>query len=392
VAVTELRWLVGLLAMLTVLGGLGLAAADEVLLVSLFVVGPALASTRLDGLATAMVSLYATVLAFVVTVAAGAFTGQTKGTGFLGVAVVSGISTAIAYQRTSQERSLRRVSRVAEVAQATIVRPIPARFGDLEFATAYRSAAEEARIGGDAYAAVMFPGGVRLLVADVRGKGLDAVRLAADVIASFREAAPSPLALTEVAYRLERSLRRALGREDFVTALLVEFVDDRMGLVSCGHPGPLLVHDGAVRELIIERPSRPLGLGVRPRIQRHPFTPGDSLLAYSDGLVEARSADGEFFDPIAVLAEHADEPPPHLLETLLARLDEHVAGHLEDDLAIVLVHRPLAPAPAGGEPPASQPPAVQPLTSHSVASQPPAAQPRAEVPQPTPPDAPSLLG
>jgi phosphoserine phosphatase RsbU/P len=80
---------------------------------------------------------------------------------------------------------------------------------------------------------------VRLLVGDVRGKGLDAVRLAGVVLGSFRDAAQDRPDLAQVAAALDRSVTRAIGLEDFVTAVLVQVATDGSAIVlNCGHPAP----------------------------------------------------------------------------------------------------------------------------------------------------------
>lgn len=339
------RQLVWLLAFVTVLGLATLAVHTEIVLVSLFVIPPSLAVLSLTGPQTAVVAAYALIWAVIGGIVADIFSGPGRGSSLVAVAVVGLASTVAATRRHRREMSYRRISRVAEAAQATIVRPIPAKLGSLTFATVYRSAAEEARVGGDAYAAVNHPDGVRLLIADVRGKGLDAVALAADLLASFREVAPGPVGLPEVARHLEHSLRPALGPEDFVTALLIQFHEEEVGLVSCGHPWPLLRHGTEVTEIEIDRPSPPLGLGVRPLLQTHPFTVGDQMLVFTDGLVEARDRQGRFFDPLPVFASMPDVSVRELLDRLIADLDRHAGGALGDDLAVVLVEYSSDPSP-----------------------------------------------
>jgi phosphoserine phosphatase RsbU/P len=341
---TSARRLAGLLVGTTVLGIVAVLLADTITLLSLFVLFPTIAALSLSAGATALVAGYATGWGLVVSIAAHVFSGAGKGTGFVTVCLASLISVAAATKWQRREATLRRISLVAEAAQATIVRPIPSRLGALTFATVYRSAAEEAQVGGDAYAAVAYPGGVRLLIADVRGKGLEAVGLAADVLGSFREYAPGPVHLVEVAFHLERAIAPSLGPEDFVTALLVDFTADQIGLVSCGHPWPLLRRGGTVREIAIDQPSRPLGLGIRPLQQNHPFLPGDQLFVFTDGLIEARNRFGSFFDPLDVLAGLPDAGTPReVLDTLITRLDEHAGGRLSDDLAIVLAEYTAEP-------------------------------------------------
>lgn len=337
----RLGWL---LAVTTGAGLLAVALSDYVILVSLFVLPATVSALTLGPVGTLIVAAYACGWALVLSLIGHTFSGPGHGSGFASVLAVSVVSTIAASRWRRRETTLHRISLVAEAAQATIVRPIPSRLGGLTFATIYRSAAEEAQVGGDAYAAVAYPGGVRLLVADVRGKGLEAVGLAADVLASFREFAPGAVRLVDVARHLEEAIAPALSAEDFVTALLVDFTPDALGLVSCGHPWPLLRRGGAVTEIDIQNPSPPLGLGIRPRLQTHPFSPGDQLFVFTDGLVEARNRHGAYFDPLAVIRDlPAGKTPREVLDQLIASLDRHAGGRLTDDLAIVLAEYTATP-------------------------------------------------
>jgi len=69
---------------------------------------------------------------------------------------------------------------------------------------------------------VLTPHGLRVLVGDVKGKGLEAVRVAAAVLGSFRESAFVSVSLRDLAAELDEGASRHLGDEDFVTAVLVE--------------------------------------------------------------------------------------------------------------------------------------------------------------------------
>ena len=113
---------------------------------------------------------------------------------------------------------------IAAVAQAAILPPIPERLGPLQLAASCDSAQEEAEVGGDACAAVLTPFGVRLLLADVRGHGLDAVHVA--------------------------------------TAVLAEVDGDVVRIVNAGHAPPLLLRDGAATALDPPCPALLLGPGA----------------------------------------------------------------------------------------------------------------------------------
>lgn len=146
----------------------------------------------------------------------------------------------VGWERRRQDARLSRVQSVAEVAQRALLRPVPRMIGRFGFAVRYRAAAEEASIGGDLYEVLETPYGVRVLLGDVRGKGLGAVDVAARTLGAFREAAYDAPTLAEVGNRVDRSLGRQLDGEDFVTAVMVELSPEEgaMQVLACGHPSP----------------------------------------------------------------------------------------------------------------------------------------------------------
>jgi phosphoserine phosphatase RsbU/P len=258
------------------------------------------------------------------------------------VAIVAAtvLSGLVARVRVERERRLRAVTRVAEVAQRALLGGVPPALGSLRLAVLYASASVEASIGGDFYEAVETPHGVRLLVGDVRGKGLDAVRLAGVVLGSFRDAAQDRPDLAQVAAALDRSVTRAIGLEDFVTAVVVQVATDGSAIVlNCGHPAPLLVRGGRATALDPPEPAPPLGLGPRPELLRLRLALGDRILLYTDGASEARARGGFFpLQTAAAFALVAADLEAGL-ETLWAELQRHVAGQLHDDIALLLIER-----------------------------------------------------
>ena len=199
-----------------------------------------------------------------------------------------------------------------------MLRPLPEQLGPLKLGVVYLAAAAEARVGGDLYEVTYTENhGIRLIIGDVRGKGLGAVEVAADIIGRFREVAHGVGTLNEVAHRLDAGLSRRWGQyEEFVTALLAEIDPDRgkLTILNCGHPPPILISpaDG-VTVLEVRAPAPPLGLitlgsdaGAK---QVYTFKPNDQLLLYTDGVTEARDASREFYpldERVRALAPQAE--------------------------------------------------------------------------------------
>ncbi|MFE9694954.1 PP2C family protein-serine/threonine phosphatase [Micromonospora sp. NPDC005806] len=253
------------------------------------------------------------------------------------VALATPIGAAVAAVRQRQAEQIAELSRLAAVAQQAVLRTLGPQVGTVAVAARYISSSTSAEIGGDLYEAMDTPYGVRMIIGDVRGKGLDAVRLASIVLGSYRHVAYERADLRAVVTDLDRAVARNVGDEDFVTAALVEERGGTLTIVNCGHPPPLLLRRGAVIPLEPPAPAPPLGFMpvVRPRVER--LEPGDRLLLFTDGLGEARR-DGEFFptaDRAWRLLGHGTVADG--LASLETALVEWVHGRLDDDIALVLM-------------------------------------------------------
>ena len=272
-------------------------------------------------------------------------THHLAGRAFLAVVGVTVASAPASRARRRQDQELAQARLVAEAAQQALLRPVPRQAGPVRLAARYLSASSGARVGGDLYEVATTADGVRLIVGDAEGKGLPAVQSAAAVLGVFREAAHEEDCLAAVANRIETSLARQPGDEQFVTAILAEVCADgtEVELLSCGHPAPLLLGPEPPRFIGPQEGSLPLGLGQLANVPRIPvtiaFEPGDTLLFYTDGASEARNKAGVFF-PLADCAAVCAPPDP---ATLADRLGDEVAryvGHApDDDVALLVVYR-----------------------------------------------------
>jgi serine phosphatase RsbU (regulator of sigma subunit)/anti-sigma regulatory factor (Ser/Thr protein kinase)/uncharacterized protein YigA (DUF484 family) len=244
------------------------------------------------------------------------------------------VETAHAFHE--QSGRLAEVTRIAEAAQLAILAPPPAQIGPVALAARYVSAAAEALVGGDLYEVVARPGAVRLLIGDVRGKGLTAVRTATVVLGEFRAAAADIDSLVDVAVQIDRRLRPYLADEDFVTALVAEIRDDgSFSIASCGHPPALIASAGTVTEVEAE-PSLPLGLGAAPQLATGQLAPGDRLLLYTDGVIEARDRDGQFVEVMPLVGPLRTSELGDVLDSVLDALHQAVGAELGDDLALLV--------------------------------------------------------
>lgn len=276
----------------------------------------------------------------------------------LGLIAVSGaVGFEAARIRIREKSQLVGMREVARTAQRAIMAMTPPQHDRIEASVRYASATEQAQIGGDAFETADTPYGLRLLVADARGKGLPAIRTSALTIGAFREWATLEPELPDVLLRMDASVARAVQPSDFVTALVAE-LDERgtFRFSSAGHPMPLLVRDGGVRTLSL-RSSPPLSLtgeyGI-PQLGEVHLRLADVVLLYTDGLTEARNGDGEFFPLEQLLPELVAQEPTleGVADGILDRLRDFVHSDLSDDVAFVLLrpHRTeseLADTPAG---------------------------------------------
>ncbi len=314
--------------------------------------GPLLASLALSPRATAMLAGWSLLLGTWLAV------GQPGRPGVIAwhlcvLVLLAVFAVANSALRTAAQRRITQVRAVARVAQSAILREVPATVTAGRLASRYVSASPEARVGGDLLDVVAGPGRPRWLIGDTRGKGLPAVRLASVAMTSFRDACARPgLSLPEIARVVDGSVTRAAGEEDFVTAVFAEL--DPHGwlqLVTCGHPPPLrLTTDGRLQALAPAAYATPLGL--RPDIQSSTFTvhPGDRLVFYTDGLLEARDRAGRYFQLEDCLDTLRHPDLQAAADELLSRLLAHARRKLDDDVALLLVEATSAPALPGGDP------------------------------------------
>ncbi|SEE13140.1 PP2C family protein-serine/threonine phosphatase [Streptomyces sp. TLI_105] len=217
---------------------------------------------------------------------------------------------------------------------------------NLEIAGGYLPAGPRALVGGDWFETVRLHFGRSLLVVgDVMGHGLDA---AVDMNAyrtALREAAATDLP----PHRVLRHLDSVVAQDDArrpATCLLVR-VDPARGTATfagAGHLPPAVFGPDGSAELVDLPVGPPLGTGVggyEPTTR--PLAPGETLLIFTDGLVERRGEDIDLsLARLAALRLPAGSGPEQVVEEVLHRLDAH---HAEDDVAVLAARVRARPAP-----------------------------------------------
>ncbi|CDR05583.1 PP2C family protein-serine/threonine phosphatase [Streptomyces iranensis] len=328
------------------------------------IAAPAITASFAGAGGTAVIGALAVGAQIIIGVFHGGLTTANHQAQIVALIVISGLVTSFRYATDRHRRRLSQVRSVAVAAQEVLLRPLPERIGELRIASLYLAADEEAQIGGDLYAAVRTQDATRLVIGDVRGKGLAAIGDAAVLIGAFQGAAYRNLSLPGIAAHLGNAMCwnwRHVGGEEryflesFVTAVVLDVYDDGSvaGMVNCGHPPPLLLHKGAIATLEVDEPAVPLGL-EEPKegdyqVETFRFEYGDLLVLHTDGVVEARSESGAFYPLPERLAAWRGGSPQSLVDHLHADLLRHTGGGVNDDAAIVVIARCTRAATA--EPP-----------------------------------------
>jgi sigma-B regulation protein RsbU (phosphoserine phosphatase) len=215
----------------------------------------------------------------------------------------------------------------------------------LELGDVYESAAR-VEVGGDVYDYLTLGDGrLAVVLGDVTGHGVDATADMAMAKYVFRSLAREHVDPGEFLAAANDVVSSEIGPGRFIT--MVELViDAAKGEVACasgGHPPPRLVQpDGTVEGIL----AHGLALGIdAPQTYETVtagFAPGAIVVAYTDGVVEARR-DGEQFGVErldALLSERRSLPPREIAEAALAACRDWTEGELTDDFAVVVIKRP----------------------------------------------------
>ncbi|MHB0912378.1 MAG: SpoIIE family protein phosphatase, partial [Armatimonadota bacterium] len=249
--------------------------------------------------------------------------------------VAAGIRNAELYER---ER------RIAECLQQSFLPELAPELPGIEIRGLYQAAFDESRIGGDFYDVIDFGGGrYGVVVGDVAGKGLDAAVYTAMtryMIQAYTAEGADPI---DTITRLNWALHRYTPAHKFVT-LVYGVIDTAAGTftyVNAGHELPFIYikEKGRLEELSTTGPAVGAFEEMEFSAETVPFTPGDTLVLYTDGASEARS-DGKFLgtDGLREIVEagirkDVDDLPRAIVDGVRKYTD----GPQHDDMAILAI-------------------------------------------------------
>lgn len=200
-------------------------------------------------------------------------------------------------------------------------------------------------VAGDAFDYGVTDRLAHLIMLDSTGHDLHSGALTAAALAAARKARREGGDLLDVVAQVDETVATQFGDERYATGVLgrLDLASGQLEYVNAGHPAPLILREGkVVRQL--EEGQRPLlGLGAESetRVATEHLQPGDRVVFYSDGVVEARNAAGDFFGvqrlvDTLVRGAAAEQRAPETLRRVIHDVLDYQQGMLQDDATLLI--------------------------------------------------------
>ena len=264
----------------------------------------------------------------------------------LGAQIAISIANARLYQRIHEEEQ--RMERDLEMARKVQLRLLPSRPPKLERAELASQFLAARSIGGDLYDFLDYgPGRTALAVGDVSGKAAPAALYAALVSGILRSLAPQHLSPAALLTSLNDQLQERKLDAQYVTMLIAVWDDSNQTLqvANAGSVQPLFVSMRANGPEVKTIQAEGFPLGLFPNADYEEFTlstrPGDLIVFFSDGIVDAVNATGDMFGDArlsAVLQEQSHATATSTVEAILKAVSDFQSGvdHFDDETVVVL--------------------------------------------------------
>jgi serine phosphatase RsbU (regulator of sigma subunit)/anti-sigma regulatory factor (Ser/Thr protein kinase) len=226
---------------------------------------------------------------------------------------------------------------IAQTLQRSLLPRTLPRLPGFELAARYVPAAYESTLGGDWYDVIEL--GQRRLglsIGDVAGHGMAAATFMGELRSAMRAYALDVERPAEVLRRLSRFADNQRSR---MATLVYATIDRDTGVVEfsrAGHPYPLLLRADGEAVFLTEASGLPLGAGAEDEYDEQSITlqAGDTLLLYTDGLIERRGrglSEGE--EALAAAVRAAPDDPELLCQSIIAGLTKDI--EVPDDIAVL---------------------------------------------------------
>ncbi|MBT7858226.1 MAG: SpoIIE family protein phosphatase, partial [Nitrospinaceae bacterium] len=188
----------------------------------------------------------------------------------------------------------------AEIQRSFLPAELPKDSGERFEVEAFNRSAQE--VGGDLYTCeILADGRIGLALGDVSGKGVPAALYMARVVSEFRMRCGTGAAPAEILTDLNKALAAGKMRGMFVTFVycILDLEKGELELANAGQLPPLLAGKNREARWVGAASGPPLGMiGTTVyKTEKIKLEPFDTLLYYSDGIVEAENLDGEQYDP-----------------------------------------------------------------------------------------------
>lgn len=259
---------------------------------------------------------------------------------FAGYLIATHTRSTDLYQRHRKRRSLS----VAASMQWDLLPPLVLKTSRLSVAGLLEPAYE---VGGDCFDYAINDDVFDLAVFDPVGHGMRSALIAAMCVGSYRHGRRDNCGLEQIHETLDEAVTREFTDTTFATGQLarVELDTGALSWTNAGHPLPMLVRGGQVIKELSCAPTPPWGMGGlssgKVTVATEALEPGDSVLFYTDGVVEAHLPGTEQFgsDRLADLVGQqagSEAAPEEVLRRIVRAVLEHQDDQLADDATIVI--------------------------------------------------------